>query len=226
VATQTGVVRLYEPVTLRFPFIGSERVGIYEWRNNRWAYLETVRESQSVSTLIPAGSYNGGQYALFIDNSYTLPRDIAFSWAYKDIITSIRRAHVASTMMFRPADAMTRAEFADVLYRSMNYRVVSPPLRLTVTDLASAGNYQTAVQFAVNMRYMGLDANGNFSPNGLVSYKDAESIVSVLMTRNFSFSEVANKMIFERYQRTDYSTSVHAAIKRAEVIFMMNEFVK
>lgn len=226
IGNPSGSVRLYKPINISFDFEGSERVGVYEWRYGKWLYMPTTQTADKVSIDIPAGVYSGGQYALFIDNDYKAPRDLAFNWAFKDVMTSIRRGHMGSGDFFRPNDAMTRGELADLVYRTMNYRTVTPANAQNITDLSKAGAYQNAVKYAVGMRYMFLDTQNRFNPTTPVTYKDIEITVSNILMRNFSFSEVATKMIYEKYQRTAYATNKLGLLKRSEAVYLFNEFVK
>ncbi len=226
IGNPSGNVRLYKPINISFDFEGSERVGVYEWRYGKWLYVPTIQTADKVSINIPIGIYSGGQYAIFIDNDYKTPRDLAFNWAFKDVITSIRRGHIGSGDFFRPNDAITRGELADMIYRTMGYRTVTPANTLNITDLSKAASYQNGVKYAVGMRFMSLDTQNRFNPNALVTFKEVEIAVSNILMRNFSFSEVATKMLYEKYQRSGYSMNKLGLLKRSEAVYMFNEFVK
>lgn len=226
VANTSGSMSLYQPVTLNFFYSGSERVGVYQWLNDRWVYVPTKIDFDSVSIELPTGNYKGGSYALFIDNSYKVPSDIAFSWARNDIITSIRRGHLAETSTFRPTSAMTKLEFADLLYRTMSYRVAKPNVTYTIADSDQLGSYKTAVEYVLATRFMFLDSNDKFNPNQLITYKDVEKVIGSMLLTNFSYNELASKMLYEKYARSPYLINKNGTIQRAEVIYALNEMIK
>lgn len=216
-----GSVTLKKPITLSFEYYGSERAGIYQWIGNKWVYQYTTITDGSLFITIPAGTYSGGEYAIFIDEKYKNVSDITFNWAYKEIYTLMRRGIVTDAAPFKPNDKITRGTFALMVY---NARAGIDPLGATtkvIKDFDSLSWYKDAAKYMVNKGYMKLDASGNFNPSGLVTYSDVEHMLSVMYTRSFKWSEISDKMLTEKFTRSAGATNLNANVTKAETAFML-----
>ena len=226
VLNDRGATTLKQPITLSFEYHGSERAGIYQWVGNRWVYLYTTLTDGAILTTIPAGYYNGGEYAIFIDETYKHVSDITFNWAYKEIYTLMRRDVISDGAAFSPNSKITRGTFALMVYNAVS---ATDPLRsttMTIKDYDSLKWYQTAAKYMINKGYMKLDANGNFNPSGEVSYADAERTLGSMLTRTVNWSEVSDKMMTEKYTRSVGATNTSASMTRAEAAYMLAVFFK
>lgn len=221
VLNDRGSVTLKKPITLSFEYYGSERAGIYQWIGNKWVYQYTTITDGSLFITIPAGTYSGGEYAIFIDEKYKNVSDITFNWAYKEIYTLMRRGVVTDAAPFKPNDKITRGTFALMVY---NARAGIDPLGATtkvIKDFDTLSWYKDAAKYMVNKGYMKLDASGNFNPSGLVTYADVEHMLSVMYTRSFKWSEISDKMLTEKFTRSAGATNVYANVTKAETAFML-----
>lgn len=227
ISNATGSVTLRNPITLSFVYFGSERAGIYQWKNNQWVYQYTVLEEGKISTVIPAGAYSGGEYAIFIDDAFKNISDIGFNWAQKEIYTLMRRGVVADTIKFYPENSITKAELAQMIYLSMRAKNPSSgPGNYVYADAAEYGGFKPAIEYVVGKGYMTLDAAGMFSPNSKVTYTTVEGMVSKMFLRDFRWSEIATKMVYEKYTRSPGTTNKAAFLTRAEAAYMIHELIK
>lgn len=227
ISNATGNVTLRNPITLSFVYFGSERAGIYQWKNNQWVYQYTTLEEGKISTVIPAGVYNGGEYAIFIDDTFKNISDIGFNWAQKEIYTLMRRGVVADTIKYYPEKSITKAELAQMIYLSMRSKnPFTGAGTHTYADAADYGGFKTAIEYVVSKGYMPLDAAGVFSPNSNVNYTAVEAMFSKMFLRDFRWSEIATKMVYEKYTRSAGTTNKAALLTRAEAAYMIHELIK
>lgn len=222
----TGSVQLNKPLTLQFEYYGSERAGVYLWQNNKWVYQYTTLNNGSLSIEIPAGYYKGGEYAIFIDETFKTVSDITFNWAYKEIYSLIRRGEISDATLFMPNASITRGELATLIY---NVYAVREPLRTaapTITDASSLGSARNAVNYVVGKRYMKLDASGSFNPSQRVTYAEVEEILGMMFLRTVSWTEVSGKMLTEKFTRSAGISNKNAVLTKAEAAYMLYMFVK
>lgn len=218
-------VKLYKPIQLRFAYNDQPRLGIYQWQYNRWLYMPTIFTDEDIYLEIPMGDYKGGKYRVFIDDTYKVPSDIAYSWAYDEIIMATRRHHLLNETNFRPNVSMTRMELADIIYRTMQYRTVPTQFRGTVSDKGIIADKLYKVHYVLSMNYMKLDANNAFNPNQYITYSELEWAVARMTRRNFSYSLIASKMFYDKYTISAYNTNKNGNPSRAEVIYTLNEMI-
>ena len=175
---------------------------------------------------IPTGYYAGGEYAIFIDETYKTVGDITFNWAYKEIYTLMRRDIISDAQAFVPNAKITRGQFAQLIYNQIG---LTSPLTTAVpviSDAATLGSYKKAVEYMVGKRYMKLDAKGAFNPSGTITYAETEVVLSNMFLRNVSWSEVSNRMLTEKFARSAGATNKAASLTKAEAAYMMIVFYK
>lgn len=226
VLNDRGSVTLKKPITLSFEYQGSERAGVYQWLNGKWVYQYTTLTDGSIFITIPAGFYAGGEYAIFIDETYKTVSDITFNWAYKEIYTLMRRDIISDAQAYSPNAKITRAQLAQMIYNQIG---VTNPLTTTapvISDASALGNYKKAVEYMVGKRYMKLDAKGAFNPSGTITYAETEVVLSNMFLRNVSWSEVSSKMLTEKFARSAGATNKAANLTKAEAAYMMMVFYK
>ncbi|HAS73245.1 MAG TPA: hypothetical protein DCS67_03780 [Clostridiales bacterium UBA8960] len=216
-----GSVTLLKPITLSFEYYGSERAGVYQWLGNKWVYQYTTLTDGSLFITIPAGTYGGGEYAIFIDEKYKNVSDITFNWAYKEIYTLMRRGVVSDAGPFNPNAKITRGTFALMVYNAISGTDPLGAATKVINDFDSLSWYKEAAKYMVNKGYMRLDANGNFNMNGNVSYADVEHMLSVMSSTSFKWTEISNKMLTEKYTRSAGATNLAAHITKAETAYML-----
>lgn len=222
----TGSMTLKKPITLSFEYYGSERAGIYQWVNNRWVYQYTTLTDGNLSITIPAGYYNGGEYAIFIDETYKIVSDISFNWAFKEIYTLMRRDVISDNSLYMPNAKITKGQLAQMIYQVQALR--SPMLTDApiIADSAALGIYKDAAEYMVGKRYMTLDAQGRFNPGAMVSYADLEYTMSMIFTRTVNWSEVSSKMLTEKFTKSPGTTNKAAYMTKAEAAYMLIYFFR
>ncbi|MCA0386461.1 MAG: hypothetical protein LCH34_12775 [Firmicutes bacterium] len=222
----SGSMTLKKPITLSFEYYGSERAGIYQWINNRWVYQYTTLTDGALSITIPAGYYNGGEYAIFIDETYKIVSDISFNWAFKEIYTLMRRDVISDNSLYMPNAKITKGQLAQMIYQVQALR--SPLLTdaPVIADSAALGIYKDAAEYMVGKRYMTLDAQGRFNPGAMVSYADLEYTMSMIFTRTVNWSEVSSKMLTEKFTKSPGTTNKAAYMTKAEAAYMLIYFFR
>lgn len=221
ILSDRGMVTLKKPMTLSFEYYGSERAGIYQYYNGRWNYKYTQLEDGKLSIEIPAGSYGGGEYAIFIDNKYKNIEDITFNWAYKEIYTLMRRGIVSYNQMYMPNTSITRLDLANLVYNVAAYNDPLKTAAPTINDANSFPYYKSAVDYMVGKKYLALDAKGNFNPNQTVTYRDVENMLSKMFLRDVSWNEVSKSMLMDKFTRSIGTTNKDAAMTKAEAAYML-----
>lgn len=218
---QVGQILLKKPITLSFEYYGSERAGIYQWRNNQWVYLHSVLTDGRISTEIPAGYYAGGEYAIYVDEAFKNVSDIGFNWAYRELYTLLRRGIINGGVNFNPSNQITRAELAELIYRSK--RITDPVVsnQYVISDANTLGSYITSVEYVVNKGYMPLMANAAFNPSYKVTYADVEVVMARILGRGFSWSEISYKMLNERYHKSAGIANKLTPMTKAEAAYMI-----
>ncbi len=226
VMNSSGSILINKPITLTFEYYGSERAGIYQWIGSRWVYQYTTLSDNSLSIQIPAGTFGGGEYAIFIDEDYKTVDDINFNWAYKEIYTLMRRNVVSDNQMFSPNAKITRAELAEYMYNTLSGTDALKTSVPTIKDSASLGTAKKAVEYMVGKRYLMLDSNANFNPNQTITYSEIENMLSKMFLRNVSWKEISNKMLMDKFARSAGATNTSAFITKAEVAYMITVFFR
>jgi hypothetical protein len=217
-------MKLLKPIELSFEFYGSERAGIYKLVNNEWQYQYTMVSDGKLSTTIPAGTFIGGEYGIFIDNNYKIIPDISFSWAQKEITTLMRREDVIGGQNFYPNAKVTRAQVADLFYRVLNANPVSS--KPSIKDVLTNNTYKNAIDFMVSKKYMNIDSLGNFNPNSTVSYIDFETIVSRIQFTSVDWKFISDKMLYERFTKSSGATNQSLPMNKAEAVYGIYEFFR
>lgn len=226
VSNAQGAAVLKKPITLSFEYFGSERAGIYQWKNNQWLYVFSTLKDGAITTEIPPGVYAGGEYAIFIDDTFKNTPDIGFTWAYKELYTLMRRDIIIDGIKFNPTASITKAHLAELIYMANGSNAPSTSNKLVISDLNALGGYYTAVEYVLNKGYMTLDAKLAFNPNKTITYADAEVIMSRVVFRNVKWSELASKMLVEKYAKSAGKTNIKAVMTKAEAAYMIHEWMK
>ncbi len=219
-------IKLYKPMKLKFIYNDDPNIGVYKWKYNRWCYVATQHEDDGVSIEIPAGTYHGGKYALFIDEKFVIPADSVFSWAYDDIVLAMKRNYISNATNYRPDASITRFEMASIIYHVMYMRKNHSVTRVDMIDRDSISYNPAPVDFVINLGYLTLDENGAFNPNRYVKYSDFTVIMQRLTgNQAFDYGEVAQKMFYEHYTMSNYLNDKNGNPTRAEVIYTINEYL-
>lgn len=213
---------LNKPLRLIFTYKGSENAGIYKWENGKWFYQITEFKEDSIYTEIPQGTYNGGEYMVLIDPENSSFTDMRFNWATKEVNALKRRGYLEHESLFRPTNFITKLEMAKILYRVYtDDGVDSTAFKYNIKDDNINSDDMKYINYVLNKAYMTLDAEGKFNPNNTVTYQEVESIMSSILVRAFSWNEIADKMLREKYKRSRGAESLSRPIFRDEFAYIM-----
>lgn len=222
---KSGNYHFRRPTTLEFSYKGSEKIGIYEWKNYRWEYLPTVQTEKAVRTIIPAGDYYGGRYALFIDDNFEPIRDIAFSFARDEINVFARRHYISAGSHFNPSAQVTRAQMAVFLYELLKSRFPSGGSHLEAKDRASYGYAATAIDFVISNRFMNLDKDKYFHPHVPVTFEHLQYIYKNIMQEPISWIMVAKKIKQDEYFYSDALDDITKPATREEAVYFLYHYI-
>ncbi|WP_026475857.1 S-layer homology domain-containing protein [Alkaliphilus transvaalensis] len=228
VANHVGAVDLKEPIELEFTYYGSERAGIYQLINGEWRYLYSTISGSTITTVLPTGLYSGGTYAVFIDHQYPILRDIYTHWAYEEIYTFVRQFYVAGYTdgTFRPKEEVSRGEFVTLLNRVLKWNNISQP-SINFIDEGQFGDHSTAIYNAVARGYIKGYPDNTFKSKNPITYQEIEWIMErILGSRGFKWADIEDKMLYEKYTRSDSRHSMGKHITRGEIIYMLHELQK
>ncbi len=196
----------------------STSIGIYKWKDKKWKYIPTMRNQKDnfISAKIGEGKYHDTKYAVFFDKTYKMPNDIALNWAMDALDVAVRRHHVKYEVKLRPNDRITRAELADIVYRTLSYRQGTSSRKAKPIDIDRAN--ENAIMYCINKGYLTKSSDGKFNPNMTVNYEHFKILMNRIYGSKFKMSEFAQKMR-EKGHESDYVKGANPNITRAEVIF-------
>ncbi len=217
-------VKLRKPIEIKFDFTGSERVGIYKWSDYRWKYQPTKITDESISTIIPAGVYDGGRYAIFVDEHCKFYRDIDFCWARDEINAFMRRMYFFRSDYFRPDDYMTRAELSIILSNMLYDKFPIGDSHKEALDRDAFGKATSSIDFVISNGFMSLNA-GKFYPNSPVRYKYLKYIYKAITGENIEWNEVAEKIMRDKFYKSPGIDNPSLGMTRAEVIYFLYHYL-
>jgi len=225
IGNQNKTINLHNAIMLTFKYFGTERGGIYEFVDKKWRYLYSDIKNGEVSARLDSTTYSGGTYAVLIDNDYKELKDIHSNWAGQEIYTFIRRNYISGyeDRTFRAESNITRAEFITLLSRVMNWDTnVSHDIIEKFSDYNTFGVYKNVISKATSIGLINGYTDNTFKPNRVITYQEIEWIVQRLQNNNnFKWSEIEDKMMYEKYTRSKSALSKDNNITRAEVIYML-----
>lgn len=225
IENQFKTISLHNPIMLTFKYYGSERGGIYHLVDDKWRYLYSNIKDGEISTKLDSRFYTGGVYAVIIDNNYTELKDVHSNWAGQEIYTFIRRDYINgySDKTFKPKASITRAEFITLLGKVMEWNNdVNHDQIKKFRDYSTFGSYGDIIAKATSLQLINGYTDNTFKPTKPISYKEIESILQRLPNNNkFKWSEIEDKMMYERYTRSKSILSKENNITRAEVVYTL-----
>ncbi|QXM07474.1 S-layer homology domain-containing protein [Crassaminicella indica] len=189
-------VNIEKPIIISFKYTGPTAGGIYQYIHNKWVYLYSIIEKDRIFTEIPAGTYCGGIYAVFLDNNYQELVDIYNHWAQKEIYTFIRRGYIKGypDKTFKPDQHITIGEF------------------FTLIKSIDKNNILIDEYIKDHKKHI----------NEPISYKKAEQIMQKFTKlKTFSWDHIAEKIMYEKFAcpRSYYGKNNH--MTRAEAVYML-----
>ena len=215
-------------IKLTFEYYGDRyKGGIYRLQDNRWLYIPTVIEDGKMSAKLNPKSLNsyGTTFSAFVDNNIPVFRDTRGHWAGDEIDAYVRRGAISGygDMLFKPDNNITRAEFLTLLSRTFNWNLYSYQGNTTTfKDADTFGYYGDVINYATQYNYIHGYIDGTFKPGNPISYAEVEAIMNrVLFYNNFRWSDIANKMLYEKKERSGSFKNMNNKITRAEVAYML-----
>lgn len=219
-----GSVVLRKPMVMRFNVVGSEKAGIYRWSGYKWQYLPTVVDETGISTVIPAGEYTGGRYAIFIDEKAKPYSDTAFSWARDEINAFKRRGYIEQTEKFRPDESITRFELAKMLYKILYPVKGMNSTALQAVDVKGSSDETDHIRFVLSHAIMKLDNNNKFWPNEGLKYDHVQYLIKNVTGTTVAWSSIAQTILQERFYRSPGIKDKNKTLTRAEAVYLLYHY--
>ncbi|MBU5677583.1 S-layer homology domain-containing protein [Alkaliphilus sp. MSJ-5] len=225
IENQFKTIGLHNPIMLTFKYYGSERGGIYQLVDDKWRYLYSDIKDGEISTKLDSKFYMGGVYAVIIDDNYTELKDVHSNWAGQEVYTFIRRDYITgySDKTFKPEASITRAEFITLLGRVMEWdNDVNHDQIKKFSDYNTFGYYGDVIAKATSLKLINGYADNTFKPTKPINYKEIEFILQRIPNNNkFKWSEIEDKMMYEKYTRSRSILSKENNITKVEVVYML-----
>lgn len=220
----SGDTNFRKDIKLSFTFAGSEKVGIYKLSNGVWNYVDTHITNTEVSTIIPAGKYDGGKYALFEDEFYKPVLDSRLHWARKEINTFARRRYIPYGVNFRPDEKITRGELAVLLFNSLYFKY-GMYQRKYFADMKEAEGIEYAIHFVLYHGLMTNAPDGRFRPRAEVAYDHIVNLSPRVGRSYYNWNTVSDKILRTKFHRSPGAQNIHLGITRAEALYYLNEYI-
>lgn len=230
VINNVNSLQLRKPLTLTFKYYGSYRGGIYQLIDSKWRYVYSEIEDGVIKTEIPSGFYNGGRYAVFIDEDYVELMDIHTHWANRELYTFLRRGYIQGDKdkKYNPDQSMTRGELLLLLSKIQGWNTSNDTRNADkFEDFNNFGIYTKTIDYAVSKGYIDGYDDKSFKPNNPITYIELEEIMKkILDNDNFAWETIAEKMLYERYARSNSRLGKDKFATKGEVVYMLHELIK
>ena len=180
-----------KPIKLSFKYYGTDNGGIYKYIDNKWIYMPSKINENSIFTYINPGTLNNNSviFGVLIDNKTVNPNDIRGHWARDEITTYLRRGIVNTyeDKTFRPDVYLTRKQATS--YISKVYK----------KDIKQTENEDAPISYK----------------------EIEELMKSVTSNFEFSWSEIEKRLMIRKDKYPMSLKSMDNYITRAEFVYML-----
>ncbi len=206
--------------------VGSDNIGIYEYKNGAWQYIYTDIQEGSVSHTFPPSKYKGGKYCLFVEPKYTKFTDTYLSPFYEEIYTYGRRGAIYKVSdKFNPTNNITRAELSYIIngiYNPNNYSSASK----NFTDVSYTSPYKTAVDFVSKNGYINGKNSTTFGLNDNITYAQLDIIIERIIGKSFDMTEIFSKMKNEKFYKSKGETNLNSFVTKEEAVYILYQAIE
>ncbi|PAB60948.1 hypothetical protein [Anaeromicrobium sediminis] len=212
---------IYEPIQVSFDFPYKENVGIYELRDKGWIYLYTKSLDKRSYTDIEKIRYSGGTYALLRDNYFKCPKDINTNWAAEEIYTFTKRGYISTSydLTYKPEEEMELGEFIRLLDKIDKNDFL---MENNISIPTEFGQYGNSIESIIRKKYLKEEDLRKIDPYESLNYKMFEKILKRIPgNSNFSWKEIENKILNEKYKKSESTNVMDIPMKRSEVIYTL-----
>ncbi len=208
-------------IKLSFKSVENTRAGIYKYKNGKWLYQKTEILEDRLEHIIPAGTIKNGTYALLIDENYPIVNSINLNWAYDELNTFIRRGYIRGVNNLNPNAPLTRKELANLIYEIKNPNIYYMESEKEFVDADQFGTYKVAIDYVYRNGIMNGISETQFSPNGYVTYKDFEVVMSRVLGYKFSYDEIKESMFYDKYKISNISKGMNTNVTISEAVYAL-----
>ncbi len=222
-----GTIFPEKPMKLVFEYYGNQKAGIYEYKNNRWIYLHTLKEDTLLYTMIDQKTYKGGTYIVLVDTALQKFNDLEAHWAEEEIETFLWNRYINgyANGTFQPDHIVTRGEFVMILDQIKGWdKQTEIDIMKIFEDYSVIGASQKhALAYAVEKGYIKGYGDQTIRPDMPISYIEMEHIMKrVLNNPHFKWETTAQKMMEKKGIISKSFESKKQWVTRAEIIYMLS----
>ena len=160
-----------------------------------------------------------------MDRDYQVLMDIRSHWARDEIETLYRRDIVRGygDQTFKPDNYISRGEFLTLLSRAFNWQLPKDRDNIkNFKDYKDFGYLEGVISYSVAKGYIRGYEDNTFRPSRNITYREVEAIITRLVKdSNFRWSNIAEKLLYQRQVRSNSYASMNNRITRAEVAYML-----
>ncbi len=205
--------------------VGSDNIGIYEYKNGAWQYILTDINEGNVSHTFPAGRYEGGKYCLFVEPNHIKFSDIYLSPFYDEIYTYGRRGAIHKTTdKFYPTSNITRGDIAYIINGILNPNNYSNTSN-NFSDVPYTSLHKNAVDFVAKNGYINGVSDTTFGLSENITYAQLDIIIERIQGAPFDMSAVFTKMKNEKLYRAKGETNLNAFVTREEAVYILYQAI-
>lgn len=214
-------------IELKFKYHGDWSGGIYKWVGDSWQYIPSrLKEGYLVAEIRPDSLKAGDNlYRILMDRDYQVLMDIRSHWARDEIETLYRRDIVRGygDQTFKPDNYISRGEFLTLLSRAFNWQLPKDRDNIkNFKDYKDFGYLEGVISYSVAKGYIRGYEDNTFRPSRNITYREVEAIITRLVKdSNFRWSNIAEKLLYQRQVRSNSYASMNNRITRAEVAYML-----
>lgn len=138
--------------------------------------------------------------------------DITTSWAKKEISEWADKGWARSYEdgTFKPNQAITRAEFVEILNNA--FEVPKEEANLNFSDVRKDDWFYKQVAYAKNAGYIGGYPDGTFKPNGFITRQEASKIIATMLNMNNYYKRVDDKFKDSNHKASWAADSVNGLV--------------
>ncbi len=201
--------------------VGSDNIGIYEYKKGAWQYIFTDINEGTVSHTFPAKMYEGGKYCLFVEPSYTKFSDTYLSPFYNEIYTYGRRGAIYKVSdKFYPTSNITRGDLSYIINGILNPNNYSTTSK-NFTDIPYTSLHKTSVDFVSKNGYMNGVSDTTFNLSGNITYTQLDIIIERTLGKPFDMNAIFTKMRNEKLHKSKGESNLNSFVTKEEAVYIL-----
>lgn len=219
--TNKKSIKNNKELEISFKNVDNDKAGIYKYIGNDWIYQKTEFIENRLVHKIKVGDFDGGVYRLLIDDNYTTDSRIYLDWAFEELGVYFRRGYLDKLSNIGSNKLITRKELAKLIYENTynNYPYIGN--KKVFKDENEFGEYKNSIYYVYNRGIMLGVSSEKFNPNGYVTYKEFEIVISRTIGKPFDFKTIHTSMLYNKFKKSNLDVKKENKISTSEVVYGM-----